>query len=81
MVKTISCKEIRTKLGDILNLVKYGNDQIVIERAGKAMAVLIPMWQFEQWFADREKFFLNLGEEGKMARTDRGHQPKQRSRK
>lgn len=40
MTKTISAYEARTNLGEILNLVYYRGDTIIIEKMGKPMAKL-----------------------------------------
>ncbi len=40
MTKTISAYEARTNLGEILNLVYYKGDTIIIEKSGKPMVKL-----------------------------------------
>ena len=57
MTKTVSTIEVRKHLGDILNRVALRHDQFIIERNGKPMAAVIPVWQFEQWKEKREAFF------------------------
>jgi len=47
----------RGKLGQILEEVYYRGDQYVIERAGKPMAAVVPIEQYEQWRKEREAFF------------------------
>jgi len=47
----------RGKLGQILEEVYYRGDQYVIERAGKPMAAVVPIEQYEQWRKERETFF------------------------
>lgn len=42
MKRRISAVEARKRLGDILESVHYRGDEVVIERAGKPMAVVIP---------------------------------------
>lgn len=41
MTKSISAYEARTKLGELLNLVYYKGDVIVIEKMGKPMGKLV----------------------------------------
>lgn len=41
MTKTISAYEARTNLGEILNLVYYRGDTVIIEKMGKPMAKLV----------------------------------------
>lgn len=40
MTKTISAYEARTNLGEILNLVYYKGDTVIIEKSGKPMVKL-----------------------------------------
>jgi len=57
MRKTINAMRARGKLGQILEEVYYRGDQYVIERAGKPMAAVVPIEQYEQWRKEREAFF------------------------
>lgn len=47
MQKTISAIKARRNLGEILNEACYKGDEFVIERAGKPIAALIPLDEFE----------------------------------
>ena len=56
MVKRrISAVEARKRLGEILESVHYRGDEVVIERAGKAMAVVIPAERYETLEKSRER--------------------------
>ncbi len=55
--KTVSAVRARGKLGQMLEEVYYRGDQYVIERAGKAMAAVVPVEQYEQWRRERDAFF------------------------
>jgi len=55
--KTVSAMRARGNLGRILEEVYYRGDQYVIERSGKAMAVVMPVEQYEQWRRERDAFF------------------------
>ena len=58
MVKRrISAVEARKRLGEILESVYYRGDEVVIERAGKAMAVVIPSERYEAMERSRERLF------------------------
>ena len=58
MVKRrISAVEARKRLGEILESVFYRGDEVVIERAGKAMAVVIPAERYEAMEKSRERLF------------------------
>ena len=40
-----------------LEKVYYKGDQYVIERAGRPMAAVVPVWQLEEWCGRRERLF------------------------
>jgi prevent-host-death family protein len=51
MIKKVSVLTARKRLGQLLEEVCYRGDQYVIERAGRPMAAVVPLWQL----ADRGK--------------------------
>lgn len=57
MKRRISAVEARKRLGEILESVFYRGDEVVIERAGKAMAVVIPAERYEAMEKSRERLF------------------------
>lgn len=57
MKKTISALRARKNLGQILEEVFYKGDQVIIERKGRPMAAVVPIWLLEQWQEQREIFF------------------------
>ena len=57
MKRRISAVEARKRLGEILESVYYRGDEVVIERAGKPMAVVIPAERYEAMERDRERLF------------------------
>ena len=57
MKKTISALKARKNLGQILEEVFYKGDKVIIERAGRPMAAMVPVWLLEQWQEQREIFF------------------------
>ena len=57
MKRRISAVEARKRLGEILESVFYRGDEVVIERAGKAMAVVIPAERYEAMEKSRERAF------------------------
>jgi prevent-host-death family protein len=57
MKRTLSAVEARKRLGEILEGVYYRGDEVVIERAGKPMAVVLPMDRYEVIERARERFF------------------------
>lgn len=62
MVKTISAVKARQNLGSIMNAVSLRDDQYIIERDGKPMAAMVPLWYLDQWRRQRESFFQKVGE-------------------
>ena len=62
MKKTVSALKARKNLGQILEEVFYKGDQVIIERAGKPMAAMVPIWLLEQWQEQRDIFFELIAE-------------------
>jgi prevent-host-death family protein len=62
MAKTINAVRARGNLGRILEEVYYRGDEYIIERAGKPMAAVVPIEQYEQWHKEREEFFAFIDE-------------------
>ena len=57
MVKKINALKARQNLGQLLEEVYYKGDEYVIERAGRPMAAVVPLWQLEKRQKGRERFF------------------------
>lgn len=57
MKRKVSAVEARRRLGEILESVYYRGDEVVIERAGRAMAVVIPAERYEALERGRERLF------------------------
>ena len=57
MKRRLSAVEARKRLGEILEGVYYRGDEVVIERAGKPMAVVIPADRYRSLEVSREKLF------------------------
>ena len=55
--RKVSAVEARKRFGEILESVFYRGDEVVIERAGKAMAVVIPTARYEALERSRERLF------------------------
>jgi hypothetical protein len=49
MVRKITALKVRKNLGQLLEEVYYKGDQYVIERAGRPMAAVVPVWQLKEW--------------------------------
>ena len=57
MTKKVTALKARKNLGQLLEEVYYKGDQYVIERAGRPMAAVVPVWQLEDWQRRRKRFF------------------------
>ncbi len=55
MKRTLSAVEARKHLGEILEGVYYRGDEVVIERAGKPMAAVIPPGRYQALEQERER--------------------------
>lgn len=55
MKRKVSAVEARKRLGELLEGVYYRGDEVVIERAGKPMAVVIPAERYETMERGRER--------------------------
>ncbi len=55
MVKRINALKARQNLGQLVEEVYYKGDQFIIERAGKPMAAVVPLWQLEDRSKRRER--------------------------
>ena len=62
MLKKITAVKARQNLGQIMNEVAIRNDQFIIERSGKAVAAVVPVWLLEQWLKRRKEFFRTVEE-------------------
>lgn len=62
MKRTISAGEARKRLGELLESVYYRGDEIIIERAGKPMAVVIPAARYEAIQRKRERVWKLIAE-------------------
>jgi len=69
MKRKLSAVEARRRLGEILEGVYYRGDEVVIERAGKPMAVVIPAGLYESVERNRERLF-ELIEEAQQRNKD-----------
>jgi len=53
--RKVSAVDARKRLGEILESVYYRGDEVVIERAGKPMAVFIPVSRYQEMEASRDR--------------------------
>jgi prevent-host-death family protein len=60
--RTVSAQDARQRLGELLEGVYYRGDEVVIERAGKPMGVVVPMERYRQIEAARERVWQKIQE-------------------
>lgn len=57
MKRTVSAMQARQRLGELLEGVYYRGDEVVIERAGKTMGVVIPAGRYAAMERTRERMW------------------------
>ncbi len=67
MEKTVSAFEARRNFGEILQDVAANGDNIVVERHGRPVAVVVPVHVYEQWQRSRARFFDSVREAAEHA--------------
>ena len=53
MLRTVTVLNMQKSLGRLLEQVDAKGDQYVIERGGRPMAAVVPVWQLKKWSARR----------------------------
>jgi len=62
MLRKVNALKARQNLGQLLEKVFYQGDQFIVERAGRPMAAVVPLWQLEEWQKRRDRFFSAVDE-------------------
>jgi prevent-host-death family protein len=62
MKRKLSALNARRRFGELLEEVYYRGDEVVIERAGKPMAVVIPPERYQALERNRERLFAMIDE-------------------
>lgn len=57
MAKRITAMHLRNHLGQVMNEVHLKDDCFVVERDGKGMAALVPLWKLEQMEERKKRFW------------------------
>ncbi|MGH7807798.1 MAG: type II toxin-antitoxin system prevent-host-death family antitoxin [Thermodesulfobacteriota bacterium] len=71
MTKRISAMDLRKRLAQVMNEVSLQDDEYVIEKDGKPMAAIVPIWKLKQIEERKEAFWKKVEEfreEGKKVR-------------
>lgn len=62
MEKHVNAVQARQQFGRLLEEVFYQNHDVVIERAGRPMAVLVTVERYQEWQERRHAFFASVDE-------------------
>lgn len=67
MSEKVSTLDVRQRLGDMLNRVALRHDEFIIERKGKPLAALVPIYRLEQMreFARRQALEMMERQKGR----------------
>jgi prevent-host-death family protein len=57
MLQKVSVVEARNKLSDLLGQIYYGNTEVLIQKTGKPVAVLISVGDYNRYKESRDYFF------------------------
>jgi prevent-host-death family protein len=57
MAKRMSAKDARSKFSDLLGIVNYGGEEVIVERSGRPVAAVIPFPVYERLVAERKARF------------------------
>jgi prevent-host-death family protein len=57
MAKHVGAKEARSNFSDLIGSIRFGNEEIIVERSGKPMAAMIPVETYERLVAERRARF------------------------
>lgn len=60
MTKEVSAMELRRKFGELLDGVYYKDDRLIVKRANKPIAAIIPIETYQQFLRSREQAFAQL---------------------
>ena len=60
MRKEISITELRGKLGELLDGVDHNGDRLIVKRANKPLAAIVPIDTYEKMLQQRERAFSVL---------------------
>lgn len=67
MTNKVSAIDLRHHLGELLNRVNLRDEQFVIERNGKPLAAMVPVWLLLKFQEEKMEFFKQVGEMRKSA--------------
>ncbi len=62
MAKRISAKDARAQFSEILGMVRFGKEAVIVEKQGKPMVAIVDIELYERWQEEREIRFGVLDE-------------------
>src|SRR5688572_20074245 len=54
MAKRISARDARAQFSEILGIVRFGKETVIVEKQGKPVVAVIDIDLYERWVAERE---------------------------
>ena len=57
MAKRIGAREARSRFSELIGSVRFGSEEVILERSGKPMAAMIPIDVYERLIAERRVRF------------------------
>jgi len=60
MPKHISSREARNRFSDLMGMVRYGGEEVIVERSGRPVAAVIPLDTYERLVKQRREHFKVL---------------------
>ena len=57
MATHVGAREARSRFSDLIGSVRFGNEEVIVERSGKPMAAIIPIEVYNRLVAERRARF------------------------
>ena len=57
MARHVGAKDARSKFSELIGSVRFGKEEVIVERSGKPSAAMIPMETYERLIAERRARF------------------------
>jgi prevent-host-death family protein len=57
MAQHVGAREARSRFSELIGSVRFGNEEVIVERSGKPMAAMIPIETYERLVAERRARF------------------------
>ena len=57
MTKRVGAREARSRFSELIGSVRFGSEEVIVERSGKPMAAMIPIDMYDRLIAERRVRF------------------------